>query len=51
MHVDDLRRIQRERAYQRGTLWPKRVHLMADWANYCGQVAASNVVELKQGAA
>lgn len=40
-----------ERAYQRGTLWPKRVHLMADWANYCGQVAASNVVELKQGAA
>ncbi|MFZ2336377.1 MAG: integrase arm-type DNA-binding domain-containing protein [Sideroxyarcus sp.] len=40
-----------ERAYQRGTLWPKRVHLMADWANYCGQVAASNVVELKQEAA
>lgn len=40
-----------ERAYQRGTLWPKRIPLMADWANYCGQVATSNVVELKQGAA
>jgi integrase len=26
-----------EAAYQRGTLWPKRVALMDDWANYCGQ--------------
>jgi integrase len=25
-----------ERAYQRGTLWPKRILLMNDWANYCG---------------
>lgn len=24
-----------EAAYQRGTLWPKRVALMDDWAGYC----------------
>ncbi|MDT7486029.1 tyrosine-type recombinase/integrase [Citrobacter koseri] len=24
-----------EAAYQRGTLWPKRVDLMRDWAGYC----------------
>lgn len=24
-----------EAAYQRGTLWPKRVSLMDDWAGYC----------------
>ncbi|MBG7550500.1 site-specific integrase, partial [Pseudomonas aeruginosa] len=24
-----------EAAYQRGTLWPKRIQLMRDWANYC----------------
>ncbi|MCE0879346.1 tyrosine-type recombinase/integrase [Pseudomonas putida] len=24
-----------EAAYQRGTLWPKRVQLMHDWAQYC----------------
>lgn len=40
-----------EAAYQRGDLLAKRARLMADWASYCGQVVASNVVELKQGAA
>jgi integrase len=35
-----------EAAYQRGTLWPKRVALMADWANYCGGVE-STVLPLK----
>ncbi|EEF3253692.1 TPA: integrase arm-type DNA-binding domain-containing protein [Salmonella enterica] len=25
-----------EAAYQRGTLWPKRVALMDDWTDYCG---------------
>lgn len=24
-----------EAAYQRGTLWPKRVALMDDWSGYC----------------
>ncbi|WP_170974382.1 hypothetical protein [Citrobacter sp. wls619] len=24
-----------EAAYQRGTLWPKRVSLMDDWSCYC----------------
>jgi integrase len=27
-----------EAAYQRGSLMPKRVRLMADWAGYCGIV-------------
>jgi integrase len=27
-----------EAAYQRGSLMPKRVRLMADWANYCMQI-------------
>ncbi|MDR0578055.1 MAG: tyrosine-type recombinase/integrase [Candidatus Accumulibacter sp.] len=30
-----------EAAYQRGTLWPKRIVLMNDWANYCGMRSAS----------
>lgn len=41
-----------ERAYQRGTLMPKRARLMADWAKFCGTVqnAQGNVVAM-QGAA
>lgn len=27
-----------EAAYQRGTLWPKRVSLMDEWSSYCGIV-------------
>lgn len=27
-----------ETAYQRGTLWPKRVALMDDWAEYCVKI-------------
>ncbi|MBB1525588.1 integrase arm-type DNA-binding domain-containing protein [Pectobacterium carotovorum subsp. carotovorum] len=27
-----------EAAYQRGTLWPKRVALMDDWTHYCGVI-------------
>lgn len=41
-----------EAAYQRGTLWPKRIRLMADWSRYCGQGAAgdgaNNVVDMPQ---
>ena len=40
-----------ERAYRRTDMQERRRSMMADWANYCGQVAASNVVELKKGAA
>jgi integrase len=42
-----------EAAYQRGSLMPKRIRLMADWARYCGNVqgSAGNVVAIQQGAA
>ncbi|RYD98279.1 MAG: site-specific integrase [Sphingobacteriales bacterium] len=38
-----------EAAYQRGTLFPKRVKLMESWATRCGQAddSAGNVVPLK----
>lgn len=29
-----------EAAYQRGTLWPKRVHLMTEWAAYCNGIVS-----------
>ncbi|ATF93353.1 tyrosine-type recombinase/integrase [Cedecea neteri] len=32
-----------EAAYQRGTLWPKRVALMRDWAGYCVGESVSEV--------
>lgn len=40
-------------AYQRGSLLPKRVKLMADWAIYAGTVqqSAGNVVGIREGAA
>lgn len=31
-----------EAAYQRGTLWPKRVSLMDDWSSYCYVSATSS---------
>lgn len=31
-----------EAAYQRGTLWPKRVSLMDDWSDYCYVSATSS---------
>ena len=33
-----------EAAYRRGDLFEKRVHLMADWAEYCGKVAGPATV-------
>jgi len=38
---------------QRGTLFPKRIRLMADWATYCGIVRKSggNVVDIREGSA
>lgn len=36
-----------EAAYQRGSLFPKRVKLMQDWANFCGKPLAGNVVPMK----
>ena len=41
-----------ERAYQRSTLLPKRLALMADWASYCDQVptVGKNVIPLRQTA-
>ncbi|EAM8616017.1 DUF4102 domain-containing protein [Salmonella enterica] len=33
-----------EAAYQRGTLWPKRVSLMTEWSNYC-YVSSGHLVE------
>lgn len=35
-----------EAAYQRGSLFPKRVKLMQDWANFCGKPLVGNVVPL-----
>ena len=29
-----------EAAYRRGDLFDKRIHLMNDWANYCGGLTA-----------
>lgn len=40
-----------EQAYSRSDMREARRAMMQDWANYCGRVVASNVVELKQGAA
>jgi integrase len=42
-----------EAAYQRGSLMPKRVRLMADWADYCGIVQndAVNAVRFMPGVA
>ena len=40
-----------EAAYQRGTLWPKRIKLMADWASYCEPVTANNVIRIKKSEA
>lgn len=41
-----------EAAYQRRTLLPERVKLMAEWATYCGtvQAPAGNVVGIREGA-
>ena len=36
-----------EAAYRRGSLFEKRVHMMADWANYCGTPKAGNVVSIR----
>lgn len=36
-----------EAAYQRGSLFPKRVSLMQDWANFCAKPLVGNVVPLK----
>lgn len=36
-----------EAAYQRGSLLPKRVSLMQDWADFCSKPFAGNVVQLK----
>jgi len=35
-----------EAAYQRGSLFPKRVSLMQDWADFCDKPFAGNVVNL-----
>ena len=40
-----------EASYQRGTLWPKRIKLMEDWANYCDPELANNVISIRKGAA
>ncbi|OJY69805.1 MAG: integrase [Sphingobium sp. 66-54] len=42
-----------EAAYQRGSLLPKRVKLMADWATYAGTVQkpGGNVVGIREGSA
>lgn len=40
-----------EAAYQRGSLLPKRVKLMQDWANFCGKPLAGNVVPFNATAA
>lgn len=36
-----------EAAYQRGSLFPKRVSLMQDWADFCAKPFTGNVVQLK----
>jgi len=39
-----------EAAYDRGTLFPKRVHLMADWSNYaCGSSGTVTVLRPRAG--
>lgn len=40
-----------EGAYQRGSLFPKRVKLMQDWANFCAKPNAGNVVSLNSAMA
>ncbi|WP_202408077.1 phage integrase central domain-containing protein [Novosphingobium silvae] len=40
-----------EAAYQRGTLMPKRVRLMADWAGYLDGHSGANVIAMTRGAA
>jgi integrase len=37
-----------ERAYRHTDMVERRRVLMQDWANYCGQVAASNVIPMKK---
>lgn len=39
-----------EAAYQRGSLMPKRVRLMADWAGYLCDHSGATVVTMKRGA-
>lgn len=36
-----------EAAYQRGSLFPKRVNLMQDWANFCAKPLVGNVVPIQ----
>ncbi len=40
-----------ERAYRRTDMVERRAALMQDWADYCGQVSESNVIQFKMGAA
>ena len=40
-----------EAAYQRGDLFDKRKRLMADWANFCNQPPAGQVVPIRRGMA
>jgi len=40
-----------EAAYRRGDLLDKRRALMEDWATYCTQKPAANVVSIKEGVA
>lgn len=39
-----------EQAYSRSDMRQARCAMMQDWANYCGQVVANNVVSIKKGA-
>lgn len=39
-----------EAAYQRGSLFPKRINLMQDWANICSRPCAANVIYLQAAA-
>lgn len=39
-----------EAAYQRGSLFPKRINLMQDWANFCDKPKGGNVVQLQVAA-
>lgn len=36
-----------EAAYQRGSLFPKRVKLMQDWANFCAKPLPANVIPMQ----
>lgn len=41
-----------QRAYQRGSLFPKRIRLMDDWARYCAKVpTVGNIVPIEQARA